>query len=328
MKHFFITIILLFSINSFALSVPPLTGPIVDNANALNNDSALEAQIRALYNNGQGPQINILTISSLDGDNIEQYAHKVFTTWKLGDAKRDDGVLFLVVINDRKMRIEVGQGLEGGLTDLQSKRILGSLKSYFREKDYNGGIQSGLNQIIKTVSQPDAVQQPIAPLQSTTPRSSSISQSSDDSGMFIEIFFGGIILLVVFLVINRIIRGYFRRHKRQMENEQSLLESLQKQEAQALKVAKRYTDKIEDAEKGQHLPLAEAVKKFNKELAEMVSNHTKQEDNLSSLQIKVHDCPMAKMESLKRKKTSLSHDLEVSQRNITQYESLIAKEGK
>lgn len=115
MKNTLIISLLLWSISAFAqIEVPTLTEPVMDVKKILdgNTKTQIDSQIRAVYNNGQGPQLTVLIVSSLNDYPIEDVAHKVFTTWKLGDKDRDDGVLFLVAIDDRKMRIEVGQGLE------------------------------------------------------------------------------------------------------------------------------------------------------------------------------------------------------------------------
>ncbi len=82
MHKLFFILTLLFTIPSLALEVPTLTGPVVDKANVIKNPTALSNQIRELYQDGKGPQINILTISSLVGDNLESFANKVFSTWR------------------------------------------------------------------------------------------------------------------------------------------------------------------------------------------------------------------------------------------------------
>jgi len=105
--------------------VPRLSGPIVDQAKVLSADVTreLEFTIRRLQESG-GPQLNVVIVESLSGLPIEAAAIKIADAWKLGDVKRDDGVFLLVSMQDRKIRIEVGQGLEGVLTDLDSKRII------------------------------------------------------------------------------------------------------------------------------------------------------------------------------------------------------------
>ena len=137
-----------------------MTGPVVDSAGVLSADAKnnLTRKIREVYDQGSGPQITILTLKSLQEYSIEEVAIATFTQWKLGEAKRDDGVLFIIVPSEKKMRIEVGQGLEGTLTDAESKRILVSLRNDFKQKNFAAGISSGLDQIITFVTKEGAVQ--------------------------------------------------------------------------------------------------------------------------------------------------------------------------
>ena len=108
-----------------ALDVPPLTGRIVDAAHLLPADLAvsLSAELAA-HEARTGNQVTLLTLPSLQGEPLEEFSHRVATTWKLGQKGTDNGVLVLVVPGDRKVRIEVGYGLEGTLTDLKSSRII------------------------------------------------------------------------------------------------------------------------------------------------------------------------------------------------------------
>jgi len=140
---------LLFLANSaFALSVPRLSGPVVDNANIMSstNKRKLTAALKSL-NSKSGIQIQVLTLKTLEGEPIENYSIKVVEQWKLGGAKNDRGALLLIAINDRKMRIEVGDGLEGEVTDLHSRRIINSMKPFFKNGDYDTGIYVGVASI-------------------------------------------------------------------------------------------------------------------------------------------------------------------------------------
>ena len=87
-----------------------------------------------------GPQIQVLTVKSLQGESIENFAIEVVDKWQLGDKERDDGVLLLVSTGDRKMRIEVGDGLEGSLTDYNSGKILEDMTKYFKAGQLDQGI--------------------------------------------------------------------------------------------------------------------------------------------------------------------------------------------
>lgn len=104
------------------------------------------------YRDSTSNQIALYIIPSLDGDDIDDYANRVFAEWKLGDEKKDNGVLWLIAVNDRKQRIEVGLGLEGYLTDAMSSRInRNEVAPYFRQGNYDAGIQAGLGAIMKTI---------------------------------------------------------------------------------------------------------------------------------------------------------------------------------
>lgn len=118
--------------------IPELTGPVVDQANVLSSQgkSKIETFIRRVYQK-HGTQLQVLIINTLNSESIEGYSMRVVEKWQLGNAKEDNGALFLLVINDRKMRIEVGQGLEGSLTDARAGRILDDLKPFLRSQNYD-----------------------------------------------------------------------------------------------------------------------------------------------------------------------------------------------
>lgn len=110
---------------TFAIQIPALQGRINDYANILSEETqqALENQLKKQEDTTTN-QIVVLTIASLEGQPIENFANEVFNAWKLGKAGKNNGVLMLVVVNDHKMRIEVGYGLEQALTDALSSRII------------------------------------------------------------------------------------------------------------------------------------------------------------------------------------------------------------
>ncbi len=112
----------------------------------------LEQQLKA-YEDSTSNQISILIVPSLGGDAIEEYALRVAEKWKLGTKKKDNGALLLIAIDDHKMRIEVGEGLEGVLTDAQSNRIIrNEMAPDFRRGDYDGGVTSAVHAMIKTIA--------------------------------------------------------------------------------------------------------------------------------------------------------------------------------
>lgn len=137
-----------------APNYPALTGRIVDQAGVIPEATraSLQTKLKDLEDKSR-IQLVVATIKTLDGYDIETYANGLFRAWKLGEAKKNNGVLFLVAPSARKMRIEVGYGLEGTLTDALSKVILASaVTPKFKAGDYGAGIERGVEGIIEILS--------------------------------------------------------------------------------------------------------------------------------------------------------------------------------
>lgn len=135
---------------------PELTGRVVDNADILTPEAeaALTAKLAALETQTQR-QLVVATVPDLQGYDISDYGYQLGRAWGLGDAERNDGALLLVAPNDRKVRIEVGYGLEGYLTDALSALIIqNAMLPRFRENDYPGGIMAGTDAIIAQLQLP------------------------------------------------------------------------------------------------------------------------------------------------------------------------------
>ncbi len=135
---------------SAAPAIPSLTQPVMDEAQALApaTRSYLNSELKRLWDSG-GSQIAVLTVPSLDGEPIEAYSIKVTDAWKLGTAKKDNGVLLLIAVQDHKLRIEVGQGNEGVLTDVQSSRIIRQvIAPLFKSGDMDNGVIAGVANIV------------------------------------------------------------------------------------------------------------------------------------------------------------------------------------
>lgn len=135
-------------------AVPELWNTRVhDDAQALKQETIdkLEKQLE-LYEDSTSNQIAVLIISSLEGETIEDYSLRVAEKWKLGQKDKDNGVLLLVAVDDHKMRIEVGSGLEGVLTDALSSRIIrNEMAPNFRRADFDSGVTAGIDGIIATI---------------------------------------------------------------------------------------------------------------------------------------------------------------------------------
>lgn len=152
-KRFIFLILPVFLFISSGLSgadVPYLTGRITDNAELLSPavKRSLSDSLQA-HEKRTGNQIAVLTLPSLEGESIEDFAVRVFESWKLGQKGKDNGVLIIVVPDDRQMRIEVGYGLEGTLTDALAGRIISEKMAHkFKNGDYDGGIADGTGTVI------------------------------------------------------------------------------------------------------------------------------------------------------------------------------------
>ncbi len=132
--------------------VPELWGQRVHDEAKVLSPTTVEGLERRLksFEDSTSNQIAVLIVSSLEGETIESYGIRVATEWKLGQAKNDNGVLLLVSIEDRKVRIEVGHGLEGVLTDALSSRIIrNEIAPNFRRGDYEAGITAAVDGIMK-----------------------------------------------------------------------------------------------------------------------------------------------------------------------------------
>jgi len=135
--------------------VPDYDSPVMDFAGLLEpaEEQALEARILA-YRDSTSNEIGVLIIPALDGDNLEDYSNRVFNKWGIGKGNDDNGVLLLIALQERKIRLEVGYGLESALTDLESGLIVGStsdMATEFRDKNWAAGVNVALDGIIAAI---------------------------------------------------------------------------------------------------------------------------------------------------------------------------------
>jgi uncharacterized protein len=149
-----LVLLAIFSVHVLAAELPALTGRVVDGANVIESGTR-EAMTRQLqeFEKKSSDQVVVVTVPDLDGEDIESYSNRLYRHWALGQKQENNGVLLVVAPNDRKVRIEVGYGLEGTLTDLLSKLIIeNSIIPGFRSGDYSGGISRGVGDIIQVLS--------------------------------------------------------------------------------------------------------------------------------------------------------------------------------
>jgi uncharacterized protein len=135
------------------VAVPPLTGRVVDLTGTLTSGyiETLNQRIRS-FEQRKGSQIAVLIVPTTQPETIEQYSLRAAETWKIGRKKIDDGALLVIAKNDHKVRIEVGYGLEGALTDVTSRRIIDEvIVPRFKTGDFAGGISEGLARMIGVI---------------------------------------------------------------------------------------------------------------------------------------------------------------------------------
>ncbi|HUI09826.1 MAG TPA: TPM domain-containing protein [Bacteroidota bacterium] len=130
--------------------VPLLTGRVVDNAGLLSPETVSRlTDLLRRHEDSTSNQVAVLTIATLAGEDLDAYSMRVAEAWKLGTRARDNGLILLVVRDDRKVRIEVGRGLEGVLPDITCGLIIRRvIIPRFREGDFDGGITSGVDAIL------------------------------------------------------------------------------------------------------------------------------------------------------------------------------------
>jgi uncharacterized protein len=181
------------------VAVPPLTGRIVDQTATLNGSEVASLdQTLKNFEARKGSQIAVLIVPTTQPETIEQYSLRVAEAWKIGRRKIDDGAILVVAKNDRKLRIEVGYGLEGALNDVTAKRIIDEvITPKFRSGDFAGGISDGVNRILRVVDG------------ETLPAPAQREQNS--SGLFSNIDPFNPFLIVGVIVVGGIFRGVFGR---------------------------------------------------------------------------------------------------------------------
>ena len=176
-----------------AQSFPALSGRVVDTANLLSpeQEAALTAKLDSLEKQSQR-QLVVVTIPDLGGYDIADYGFRLGDHWGIGNKERDDGALLIVAPQERKVRIEVGYGLEVVLTDALSSRIIrNNIIPRFRDNDFPGGIDAGVDAIVKLLLLPPEEARKLAA------EAQKAEQSSGNQGEMIFV----IIFILLFFVL-------------------------------------------------------------------------------------------------------------------------------
>ena len=141
----FLILILFFSFSVWGaeIQIPTLSSPVMDEASFLSEAEREDlSQLAYEINTHQGPQITIFTVNDLQGNEIEEFSIRVAEKWQLGTKEKDNGLLIVIAKQERKMRIEVGNGIEGEITDYEANQYINQvLKPYFKEGKFHSGLR-------------------------------------------------------------------------------------------------------------------------------------------------------------------------------------------
>jgi uncharacterized protein len=193
-----------------AQTFPELTGRVVDQANVIPDaQEAAIAQKLAALEQSTGRQLVVATIADLEGRDVSDYAYRLGRTWGIGDKVRNDGVVFLIAPNDKRLNISVGMGLEPVLTDALSGRIIRDIVTpRFRENDFAGGIDAGVNAIAQQLT--------LSPEEAAARAKAAAAAEKDraQSGNMGGLFFIGFIIVIFFVIPALVARKSGKKHKR------------------------------------------------------------------------------------------------------------------
>jgi uncharacterized protein len=208
MRRLLLIVLLLVAAPAFAQTFPELSGRVVDQADLLppKQEAELTQRLESLEQ-ASSRQLVVVTIPSLEGYEIEDYGYRLGRHWGIGQEGANNGAILLVAPNDRRVRIEVGYGLEGILTDALSSQIInGQILPRFRDNDFPGGIMAGADALIQQLQAP-----PEAAEQRALEAAQAEQGSSDDGSIFPLIFW---LIVLAFIFIPLLVRGLSGRKYR------------------------------------------------------------------------------------------------------------------
>ena len=193
-------LVLLLAAGAFALEVPPApTQWFTDRANLISaGDAAALNQKLAAFEQESGAQFIVYILPSLEGDSVEDFTIRAVEKWKVGQAKYDNGLVLFVFVQDRKIRVEVGYGLEGTITDAFSSRVIRQyIAPRFQSGDWAGGINAGADALMAQIRKGEA---PVEPMERA--RSGEGEPAGVGSVLFMIILF-----VIIFFILPAMLRG-------------------------------------------------------------------------------------------------------------------------
>ena len=199
--------LLLLAAPATAQQLPALTGRVVDGAAVIPDDreAALTAKLEALQR-GTSRQLVVVTVPNLQDQTVEDFAFRLGETWKIGDKEADNGAILLVALAEKKIRIEVGDGLEPILTDAMSGMIIrDTMRPRFPAGDLPGGIEAGVDSIIQQLQAPPEVaeQKALEAARRQAAAGGGGGGGRSELGSVFPLIFWGIVLIFVILPMLR-----------------------------------------------------------------------------------------------------------------------------
>ena len=204
-KTFFLSalfIVILLGCSSTAASLPEFTAPVVDSIGRVSAE--VETQINSeliSFQQSGGPQIAVAVVDTTGNATPENYSIDLARSWGIGDKEKDNGVLLLIALEDRTLRIEVGSGVEGELTDVTAGRIVDSVMlPRLRANDVDGAVRDGARAVMQVWRGENVVLEPTVP-------SNTITEATPQQSIFGIILFFGIMILFITLAVRGKMRG-------------------------------------------------------------------------------------------------------------------------
>lgn len=198
-----LSLLMSFHLASAEVKVPVLTSPVMDEANLLvsSERQRISQFIQNLYDKTQ-IQFQVWILDTLEGEPIESVAIRAFDQWKLGEKGVDKGLLFILAIQDRRMRIEVGRGLEGDIPDAVANRIIREVSTpYFRQQNFGDGILLSLQAAVQPILKDPEVQEKLSRLQNK--KKSPIARiGSSETGLILFI-----LIIFIMSILSRLFGG-------------------------------------------------------------------------------------------------------------------------
>ena len=188
--------VILLGCSSTTASFPEFTAPVVDSTGRVSAEvkTQINSELISFQRSG-GPQIAVAVVDSTGNASLENYSIDLARTWGIGDKQKDNGVLILIALNDRTLRIEVGSGVEGELTDVTAGGIVDSVMlPRLRANDVDGAVRNGARAVMQVWRGENIVSEPIVP-------SNTVTETTPQQSIFGIILFFGLILLFVTLAV-------------------------------------------------------------------------------------------------------------------------------